>query len=238
MNFVEKLRYLNSENINENKTLRDEFFSSLMRHDELKDYVIILAKSWSDGMEKDCLEMTKDEKIAEYLFNQKCTDAIKHDLSIGFFEEREDGIYIPYASSSLAPTYIGGIFGASELVKRSPNHFVHIKNNILEGLIIRHCNLLGSRYENVEYLDELLSIYLEPNVESRLGEKLSEPLKSIIDDEFISQMIGAKKNSSIRNEFNKAIIRLLNRKYPYTHTYGPYGEKYNDKEYTRTLKNR
>ena len=221
--FLDILRFLNKDNINDS-SIRDEFFKSLMViSDDAPKYLSILSSAYSDGFEK----QYEGINIKNYLLSNVFCNEISNQLKDSLIEDKISHLYINKRSSAHAVTYVGSIKGMKKLIESSSEHFDYFKTSLLIGLITRYCRDLSDRKNiNIERLNKLLVIYIEHI--KKLDESKDIPM--VIDDEFIKEILDYKKYTFIDTKsVNNALYHLINRIYPpntkeYTE-YDEYGYK-------------
>ena len=205
--YLDTLRYLNKNNINENQELRDSLFNSLMICD---DNTPSYLKGLSDAYYKEFEAEYKDNIAKDFILSSIFSDEIKRQLTDHLIQDNEDCLLISGRGAAHALTYVGAVKGAHSLVKKSPEHFAHVKLSLLCGLIIRYCKDLGCGRNNVlPKLNKLIVIYAE----HIRGIEPTEDIPMIIDEGFLNEIKENQYNVNSKNALD-AVNHLVWRKYP------------------------
>lgn len=229
MEFLEILRYLNKDNINNEPKLRDEFFERLMVCDEnVSDYVSVLSDAYHEGFRKQYI----DSIAINYLLSEIFCNEIERQLSDNMMEVDKNSIRIPAKSSAYAVTYVGSVKGMKKIIELAPQHFDFFKQTLLMGLITRYCKDITRSESNKEKLNEVVGIY----VEHIKHLDTSKNIPVIIDQEFIDDL---KKMTYINSkECIKAVHKLINRAFPIKKEKSFYQNEYDDAPYEPQNKKR
>lgn len=206
--FLNILRLLNKENINQSSSLRDSFFKSLMVCDNnILEYFNNLTDIYYKGFEKQYKGNIAKNFILSTLFGNE----IKNQLTDNLIKDKITCLYIDNCNASYVLTYVGSIKGMRKLIETSPNYFDFFKESMLNGLITRYCNnFVSGKEKNISRLNKLVVIYLE-----HFGyfEEKEENLM-ILDEEFFKELMNYKNKGIIKVEDSSLIVRnLINRKF-------------------------
>jgi len=207
--FLDILRFLNKENINQFPELRDSFFQSLMVcANDTPEYLEDLSDTYFKEFEKQYSESVAKNFLLSSLFGNE----IANQLTDNFIKDKGNCLYVDGRDAAYVLTYVGSIKGMRSLVETSPEHFAFFKESLLRGLMTRYCkNLSGNNDKNLVRLNKLVVIYAE---HIRHLESL-EAVPMIIDDEFLNELMGYRNNGAITSErSSQAVHNLINRKFP------------------------
>ena len=207
--FLENLRNLNCENINELPEIRDAFFNSLMVYSEQSpSYLKVL----SDAYSKDMGKPYEGSPVKTFVLSKIFGNEIRNQLTDGIIEDKTSCLYTSERCAKHAVTYIGSIKGTKEIVCENATHFNFFKQSILQGLIVRYChNYASGLNRDTTRLNQLINIYVEHI--RRKG--LYDSIDTIIDEEFLNGLTSSRNNGTLSQKEIFAIInKLINRKFP------------------------
>lgn len=222
--FLDILRFLNKENINQSPELRDSFFQSLMVFDDdVPEYLGSLSDSYFREFEKEYMGNIAKNFMLSNLFGNE----IKNQLTDHLIQDDVNYLYIDGRYAAYVLTYVGSIKGMRSLVETSSDHFDFFKESFLRGLMTRYCNDFASgRNKNLARLNKLVEIYAEHIRHLEPSEKIPK----IIDDEFLYELMDCRNNGGVNSRDSyRAVHNLINRKFPInTREYSPYesGERH------------
>lgn len=207
--FLDELRFLNKDNINDCVNVRDVFFDKLMVIDNnVPDYLIPLANAYATGFDKQFEGNISKDYILSNIF---CTQ-IQNQLQDNIIEDRINNLYIDKNNGAYAVSYVGSIKGMKTLVESSNEYFDSLKKSLLIGLITRYSmELQNSNKKNIKRLNKLIAIYIEHTMNTRI----SKDIPIVIDEDFIKEIVSNKDNISV-NKMRLSIIavhNLIDRKY-------------------------
>lgn len=225
--FLDELRELNKDNINEDKERRNAFFDKLMVIDsDASFYLEHLSSVYASEFEKQYEENIAKDYILLELFCGEIANQIQDNL----IKDEVSHLYIDKRSSAYALTYVGSIKGMKSLIDKSSSHFDFMKKSILSGLITRYSSELQNKNtRNIERLNKLVAIYIEHTMNIEIGNN------RVIDVEFINEIINSKNDNESYTSMSYistiAIYNLIDRKYNnrsnYSDYYGYGFKKYN-----------
>lgn len=202
--FLDVLRDLNKENINEIPERRDNFFKSLMVcADNVPGYFNALSDEYFKEFEKQ-----HDGNIAkDFILSGIFCSEIVRQINDKLIEDRKNCLYIDKHNATYVLPYAGSIKGMRNLVEKSSLHFDFLKQSLLRGLMHRYCKYQS--LENTSRLNKLIVIYAE----YIRGLKLSGEIPMIIDNEFLSELELLKNDLDTEN-IDRVVDNLIDRKYP------------------------
>lgn len=207
--FLDILRFLNKENINQYPKLRDSFFKSLMVcANDAPEYLGSLSDAYFSEFEKEYMGNIAKNFMLSNLFGNE----IKNQLTDHLIQDKVNYLYIDGRNAAHVLTYVGSIKGMRSLIETSSAHFDFFKESLLRGLMTRYCEDFASgRDKNPLRLSKLIGIYaehirhLEP----------SEEIPMIIDDEFLYELMDCRNNGGVNSKDSyRAVHNLINRKFP------------------------
>lgn len=221
--FLDILRFLNKENVNQYPELRDNFFKSLIVFsNNVPEYLENLSDSYFRGFEKEYMTSIVKDFMLSNLFGNE----IKNQLTDHLIQDRVNCLYIDGRSAAYVLTYVGSIKGMRNLIEISPDHFDFFKECLLRGLINRYCKDFARGIDkNTVRLNKLIAIYTE---HIRHLEQ-SEEIPMIVDDEFLCELMDCRNHGGVNLEDSfYAVHHLINRKFPNKKGYTPYesGERH------------
>ena len=207
---LDTLRYLNGENINESKELKDNFFDLLIQNQEnLPPHIKGLAQAWVNGYKK------QYEGLAgNWLLNNLYVFQIARQLSDTMIKDEIDSLYLDERTAQHTLTYLASIQGQKELVEEEPQTFDTFKHYFLLGLITRYANYGLLKSENKNRFEKLVNIYVEQQLQRRYNIEEQEHLISYIDDEFMKETIQSLKLSLDINKMESILYNLVQRNSP------------------------
>lgn len=204
--FLEVLRHLNKDNINNDSELRDRFFDSLMVLDtNCPEYLENLSDSYSQHIERDW----QDSPVKGFVLSQNYSNEIYNQLTDHLVEDRIDSLYVDRHNAPYLVTYVGAMKGVKKLVSEEPNHFAFFKQQLLLGLITRYAN----DYQGIAYperLSQLVGIYAE----HKEGLEPIGEIPRIIDEEYLTAI---QPRSLSSNKILHETANLIDRTYPKTY---------------------
>ena len=227
MDFLEILRYLNKNNINNEQNLSDELFKKLMICDvHCKPYLAELSDSYHKGFRKEY----ENNQAINYILTRIFCNEIERILATNTLEINKDCIRIPAQSSAYAVTYVGSIKGMKKIIDLEPYHFDTFKEKLLIGLITKYCKDIIRNEKNKEELNKVIWLYAE--CIRKL--EISKNIPTIIDQEFIDEL---KKLFLVDNNHCWSIVhKLIDRKLPRKIENDPYQDYIDKQSYKRSLK--
>lgn len=207
--FLDVLRVLNKDNVNDLDEVRDKFFDSLMVCDEdCPLYLEDLSNSYSSEFAK----QFEGNLAKDFLLSNVFGTQIKNQLTDNVIEDRGSCLYIDDKSAASAVTYVGSIKGMKKLVSESSVHFDFFKQQLLMGLIIRYSNNVASGREKDESrLNKLIQIYAE----HIRGMNVDGDIPMILDDIYLLRLKDSRNSGSLSgDEYLKLVNDLIDRIYP------------------------
>lgn len=207
--FLDELRFLNKDNINEDINKRNILFDKLMViASDAPDYLSHLSSAYAAGFDK----QFKDNIAKEYILSNIFCTQIQNQLQDSIIEDRISELYIDKNSGAYSVSYIGSIKGMKTLVESFGEHFNSLKKSLLIGLITRYSmEIQNNNNKNIDRLNKLVVIYLE----HIMNIKLSNDIPMVIDEEFIKEIVSNKDNINVSNVRASiiAVHNLIDRKY-------------------------
>lgn len=227
--FLDELRQLNKDNINEDKERRDTFFDKLMvTSNDAPFYLEHLSSTFAAEFDK----QYEGNIAKDYILLDIFCEQIANQLQDNLIKDKISHLHIDKKSAAYAVSYVGSIKGMKILVDKHGAHFDFMKKSILSGLIIRYSNELQNKnIRNIERLNKLVAIYIEHT----MNKELSKNITRVIDEEFINEIISSKNDNALYTSMSyistKAINNLIDRKYrsnssDYSDYYGYSYKKY------------
>ena len=204
--FLDILRFLNRDNINDNPDVRDSFFKSLMiYYDDVPEYLDSLSDAYYVEFDKRYV----NNLARYYLISSVLCKSIEAQLSDHLIEDKGNGLYISGESAANVVMYVGSIKGIKRLIEKDSVHFDFFKQKLLMGLIIRYAkDYVSGREKDITRLNKLVSIYVEHLKEIEVDEDI------ILDDDFLKKLKNYKNSGIIDSEtIEKEVNRFVSRKY-------------------------
>lgn len=204
--FLDILRFLNRDNINDNPDVRDSFFKSLMiYYDDVPDYLDSLSDAYYVEFDKKYV----NNLARYYLIASVLSKSIESQLSNHLIEDRGNGLYISGENAANVVMYVGSIKGIKRLIEKDSVHFDFFKQKLLMGLIIRYAkDYVSGREKDITRLNKLVSLYVEHVKELEIDEDM------ILDDDFLKKLKNYKNTLGLDDiDIEKEVNRFVSRKY-------------------------
>lgn len=204
--FLDILRFLNRDNINDNPDVRDNFFKSLMiYYDDVPDYLDSLSDAYYVEFDKKYV----NNLARYYLIASVLSKSIESQLSDHLIEDRGNGLYISGKNAANVVMYVGSIKGIKKLIEKDSVHFDFFKQKLLMGLIIRYAkDYVSGREKDITRLNKLVSLYVEHVKELEIDEDM------ILDDDFLKKLKNYKNTLGLDDiDIEKEVNRFVSRKY-------------------------
>lgn len=204
--FLDILRFLNRDNINDNPDVRDSFFKSLMiYYDDVPDYLDSLSDAYYVEFDKKYV----NNLARYYLIASVLSKSIESQLSDHLIEDRGNGLYISGKNAANVVMYVGSIKGIKKLIEKDSVHFDFFKQKLLMGLIIRYAkDYVSGREKDITRLNKLVSLYVEHVKELEIDENM------ILDDDFLKKLKNYKNTLGLDDiDIEKEVNRFVSRKY-------------------------
>lgn len=204
--FLDILRFLNRDNINDNPDVRDSFFKSLMiYYDDVPDYLDSLSDAYYVEFDKKYV----NNLARYYLIASVLSKSIESQLSDHLIEDRGNGLYISGKNAANVVMYVGSIKGIKKLIEKDSVHFDFFKQKLLMGLIIRYAkDYVSGREKDITRLNKLVSLYVEHVKELEIDEDM------ILDDDFLKKLKNYKNTLGLDDiDIEKEVNRFVSRKY-------------------------
>lgn len=204
--FLDILRFLNRDNINDNPDVRDSFFKSLMiYYDDVPDYLDSLSDAYYVEFDKKYV----NNLARYYLIASVLSKSIESQLSNHLIEDRGNGLYISGKNAANVVMYVGSIKGIKKLIEKDSVHFDFFKQKLLMGLIIRYAkDYVSGREKDITRLNKLVSLYVEHVKELEIDENM------ILDDDFLKKLKNYKNTLGLDDiDIEKEVNRFVSRKY-------------------------
>lgn len=204
--FLDILRFLNRDNINDNPDVRDSFFKSLMiYYDDVPDYLDSLSDAYYVEFDKKYV----NNLTRYYLIASVLSKSIESQLSNHLIEDRGSGLYISGENAANVVMYVGSIKGIKKLIEKDSVHFDFFKQKLLMGLIIRYAkDYVSGREKDITRLNKLVSLYVEHVKELEIDEDM------ILDDDFLKKLKNYKNTLGLDDiDIEKEVNRFVSRKY-------------------------
>lgn len=204
--FLDILRFLNRDNINDNPDVRDSFFKSLMiYYDDVPDYLDSLSDAYYVEFDKKYV----NNLARYYLIASVLSKSIESQLSNHLIEDRGNGLYISGKNAANVVMYVGSIKGIKKLIEKDSVHFDFFKQKLLMGLIIRYAkDYVSGREKDITRLNKLVSLYVEHVKELEIDEDM------ILDDDFLKKLKNYKNTLGLDDiDIEKEVNRFVSRKY-------------------------
>lgn len=210
--FLDILRFLNSENINQDPDLRKRFFGSLMKCDEnTSELIVSLSHSYCTSFEKKFEDQYTPDISASALANF-FLGKIRSYLPSQFIEDRTNCLFVVKGDLTNSIYYLGSIKGMKRLIEKIPSYFDTLKKALIESLMIKYCaHFIEQPSETPVRLIKLIGIYYEfiRNLEP------SEQIPTILDEEFLKELsLCTRKGKLDSRKCLNSIENLINRKFP------------------------
>ena len=200
--FLDVLRVLNVENINNNFKLCDDLFDLLFKNLYTgKRYIEGLTKDYSDSLHKPMIAGGFDELQASFDVNTRVSREIKLRLIVGDLVDKDGSLDFGVEVGANDVFVAGMLMTVHDAVKKCSRNFRNFKSYFLQGLIAFHAKEVFRAKEvfspeETARLNKVILIY----VEHCFDMPLLEPMPYILDDEFFKDLCELFRNSGINFE--------------------------------------
>ena len=191
--FLDTLRYLNKDNINEKEDVREQFFASLMQYDQdFPSYIDDISKTYQNEAEERFKNSNNKDVSLTNIFSKR----IRRNLTSESIEDKVDCLLLDSDITSDVISYIGSIKGMEDIIKRRPESFDTFKQNILLGLITRYSKrMIETTNKYPSRLKQLIEIH---NICSEQTD-LTSDLSDYIDSEYGEELNNVSRLNKLIN---------------------------------------